>query len=51
MGIYVSFHPYQPNGNRPLRVVFRNLHLTKSLEDTVAGLMDLGHHVTHVHNI
>uniref|UniRef100_A0A2S2PJR9 Nucleic-acid-binding protein n=1 Tax=Schizaphis graminum TaxID=13262 RepID=A0A2S2PJR9_SCHGA len=47
----VSFHTYQPKAIHPLRVVIRNLHPTTSHEDIIAGLSDLGHHVSNVHNI
>ncbi|KAL4143312.1 hypothetical protein QTP88_005658 [Uroleucon formosanum] len=46
-----NFHTYQPKVTRPLRVVIRNLHPTTSHEDIIAGLSDLGHHVSNVHNI
>jgi len=51
MSTDASFHTYKAKAIRPLRVVIRNLHPTTSHEDIIAGLSDLGHHVTNVHNI
>lgn len=37
--------------NRPLTVVISNIHKTTAHDDIIAGLSDLGHHVTNIHNI
>jgi hypothetical protein len=47
----ISFHSYQQYDKRPLRVVIRNLHPSTSTEDIITSLSELGHQVTHVHNI
>jgi len=51
MSTGASFHTYQATAIRPLRVVNRNFHPTTSHEDIIAGLSDLGHHFSNVHNI
>ncbi|KAL4119813.1 hypothetical protein QTP88_012579 [Uroleucon formosanum] len=47
----MSFHTYQQYDKRSLRVVIRNLHSSTSTEDIITSLSELGHQVTHVHNI
>ncbi|KAL4111884.1 hypothetical protein QTP88_015760 [Uroleucon formosanum] len=47
----MSFHSYQQYDKRSLRVVIRNLHPSTSTEDIITSLSELGHQVTHVHNI
>jgi hypothetical protein len=46
-----SFHSHQSYDKRPLRVVIRNLHPSTTTEDIITALSELGHQVTHVHNI
>lgn len=49
----VSFHTFLPNVIRCLlaKIVIRNLHLTTSYDDIIAGLLGLRHHVTNIYNI
>lgn len=47
----IGFHTYQSYDKRPLRVVIRNLHPSTSTEDITNSLSELGHQITHVHNI
>jgi hypothetical protein len=46
-----SYHSYQPDVLRTLRIVIRNLHPSTKHEDIIASLSELGHHVTNIHNI
>lgn len=46
-----SFHSYQVHDKRPFRVVIRNLHPSTPTEDIISSLSEMGHQVTHVHNI
>lgn len=45
------YHSYQPDINRPLHVIIRNLRPTTAHEGIIAGFSEFGHHVTNIHNI
>jgi hypothetical protein len=46
-----QFHTYQPQSDKPLRVVIRNLHPSTPEEDIASAIAEIGHTVRNVTNV
>jgi hypothetical protein len=49
--INAQFHTYQPQSDKPLRVVIQNLHPSTPEEDIASAIAEIGHTVRNVTNV